>query len=60
MLKIRTATKFLEEGMVVSEVSDKLGFTSPAYFSSCFKRITGIKPSEIKKSSLKSFSSFMS
>ncbi|MBQ8202880.1 MAG: AraC family transcriptional regulator [Clostridia bacterium] len=60
MLKIRTATKFLEEGMGVGEVSDKLGFTSPAYFSSCFKRVTGMKPSEISKNALKAFGSFIS
>lgn len=60
MLKLRTSTRLLEDGMSVGDVSEKLGFGSQAYFSCCFKRVLGINPSEVSKSMLKSFRSFMS
>ncbi len=47
MLKIQKATRLLEEGFSASEVSDKLGFSSQAYFSVCFKRETGKNPSQV-------------
>lgn len=34
--------------MTVSEVSDSLGFTEPAYFSRFFKRYTGVPPREFR------------
>ncbi len=48
-LKIMRATSMLENGMNVSEVSEKLGFSSPAYFSYVFKRETGTAPINAKK-----------
>lgn len=47
MLKIQKATQLLKEGYSVFEVSERLGFSSQAYFSVCFKRETGKNPSEI-------------
>lgn len=46
-VKISKAKKFLESNTVsVSEISDALGFTDPAYFSRLFKQKTGISPKE--------------
>ena len=49
MLKIQKANQLLENGVSVFEVSERLGFSSQAYFSVCFKRETGKNPSEINK-----------
>ncbi len=46
-LKIKTATIMLKAGLAVSEVSDKLGFSSQGYFSYTYKRETGNNPSQI-------------
>lgn len=40
-IKIRTAIELLREGHTVSEVSERLQFSSPNYFSLVFKRETG-------------------
>ena len=45
-IKTRTATTMLRSGMTVSEVANKLGFSSPAYFSATYKREAGKNPSE--------------
>lgn len=47
ILKIQKATQLLKEGLSVCEVSERLGFSSQAYFSVCFKRETGKSPSNI-------------
>lgn len=46
-LKFKVATKLLKEGLSVSEVSEKLNFSSQSYFSVSYKREMGISPSEI-------------
>ncbi len=46
-LKFKVATKMLKDGMSVSEVSEKLNFSSQSYFSVSYKREMGISPSEI-------------
>ena len=44
-LKIAEAKRLLrEEKMTVSEVSARLNFDSPAYFSRCFHKYTGMSP----------------
>ena len=44
-LKIAEAKRLLrEEKLTVSEVSTKLSFDSPAYFSRCFHKYTGMSP----------------
>ena len=47
-MKIKRATQLLQDGNSVSNVSEKLGFSSQEYFSAAFKRETGISPSDIK------------
>ena len=47
MLKIKVATELLQDGETVTEVAEKLGFSSQAYFSACYKRETGMNPSEV-------------
>ncbi len=47
-MKLHKAKELLEKGETVSAVSDKLGFSSPAYFSQCFKRVSGIPPKNFK------------
>lgn len=44
-LKISEAKRLLrEESLTVSEVSERLGFESPAYFSRVFRRLAGTSP----------------
>lgn len=47
-MKILEAQKLLREGLAVSNVAEKLGFTNQFYFSSVFKKITGMTPSQFK------------
>lgn len=42
----------LENSTTASEVAFKVGFSSPAYFSSCFSEYFGYPPGEVKKRSL--------
>ena len=47
------ARRYLSEtGMTIAEISDKLGFSSQRYFSTAFKRATGLSPSEFRKSNI--------
>ena len=48
-LKLGLASKFLQEGKSVAEVTDLLGFSSQSYFSAAFKRETGKAPSKVRK-----------
>lgn len=48
-IKIRTAIDMLKNGMNINEVSDKLQFANPNYFSYVFKRETGMPASSYKK-----------
>ena len=53
-LKIKEAKKLIrDKGYSVSEVSRKLDFNNPYYFSKVFKRYEGISPSEYKIKSAK-------
>lgn len=47
-LKIMQATKMLENGHTVTEVSHHFGFSGQSYFSTAFTRETGYPPSRIK------------
>lgn len=47
MLKMKAATQLLQSGETVTKTAEKLGFSSQAYFSACYKRETGMNPSEI-------------
>ena len=47
-LKICRAIQLLRDGLNVSQITDFLGYSSQPYFSTCFKRETGLTPSEYK------------
>ncbi len=51
-LKINAAIELLSKGESVSQVAEKLGFSSQGYFSLAFKRETGMPPSEYIKNSV--------
>lgn len=49
-IRIEQAMKLLRESsMNITEISEKVGFTSPKYFSTSFKQYTGKTPSQYKK-----------
>jgi TolB-like protein/AraC-like DNA-binding protein/Tfp pilus assembly protein PilF len=55
-VRLQQAMKMLQQGSVTaSEVAFKVGFSSPAYFSTCFSDYFGYPPGEAKKSALKSY-----
>ncbi len=47
-MKIHKAKEMLLCGSSVSQISDMLGFSSPAYFSQCFKREVGMPPQKYR------------
>ena len=50
-LKIKLAKQLIREGNLnFTEISDKLSFDNPQYFSRVFKRIAGMTPTEFKLS----------
>ncbi|MBQ2942449.1 MAG: helix-turn-helix transcriptional regulator [Clostridia bacterium] len=48
-LKITKAMTMINEGVPIYEISDALGFSSPNYFSECFKKRSGLTPTEYKR-----------
>jgi len=49
-VRLDRAMEMLRQGSVTaSEVAFKVGFSSPAYFSTCFSEYFGFPPSEVKK-----------
>ena len=51
-LKIKQAKQLLRENeLSVREISEKLAFTTPDYFTKTFKRVAGITPLAYKKRS---------
>lgn len=52
-LKIKEAKRLIrEDGMNFTQISDRLAFDNPQYFSRVFKRITSFTPSQYKNSVL--------
>lgn len=45
----RAATLLLAPGSRIYEVSEKVGFTHPTYFSSVFKKVMGMSPKQYKE-----------
>lgn len=53
-VRLQKAKYFLQhEELSISEISYKVGFSSPAYFTTVFKAKSGITPSEFKNNKLK-------
>ncbi|MFW6327442.1 MAG: ATP-binding protein, partial [Bacteroidota bacterium] len=52
VIRLKRASVLLEQGMSVSEVSVKVGFSSNSYFSKCFQAQFGIKPSKWEEHNL--------
>lgn len=51
-IRLRKAVDLLKRGdMTVAEVAEATGFSSPGYFSKCFQKEFGCKPSEYLRSS---------
>jgi CheY-like chemotaxis protein len=48
--RLRRARELLQTGMAVGQVADAVGFSSPAYFSTCFKAQFGMPPGEFQES----------
>jgi len=49
-IRLNKATQLLEQGkMTISEISYKIGFSDPKYFSKCFSKKFGRTPSEYAK-----------
>ena len=49
-LKIKESKKLLKQGLTVTEISEKLCYETPNYFSKVFKKHTGLTPSQYKDS----------
>jgi len=53
-LKIKEARKLIREGeMNMAQISERLSFDNPQYFTKCFTKYTKMTPSEYKKSIIK-------
>lgn len=48
MIRMDKAKELLAAGMMVYEVADRAGYSSPQYFSSAFKNYTGVTPNEFR------------
>ena len=48
-VRLQRAAKLLKEGrLTVNEIAEQTGFSSPSYFTKCFKKEYGVLPSEYK------------
>lgn len=46
-IRFKKACELLKEGRyTISEISDKVGFNTPSYFTTCFKKYLGCLPTE--------------
>ena len=48
-MRIRMAARLIEDGVALSEISDRLGFNNRNYFSQTFKREVGASPAEYRR-----------
>ncbi len=51
-LRIIRATEYLRAGLSVTDISRKMSFSSPGYFSNVFKRETGLSPLQYRAEKL--------
>ena len=49
-LKIEEAKKLIAQGAPFGEISEKLSFCNKNYFTAVFKEVSGMTPSDYKKS----------
>lgn len=50
LIRLRHAARLLKESQLsISEIAYKVGFSSPRYFSRCFKELFGYMPTEYKR-----------
>lgn len=47
-LRIIRSTEYLRQGMAVTDISRKMGFSSTGYFSAVFKKETGLSPTKYR------------
>ena len=48
-IRLHRAAALLQEGkLTVNEISERMGFSSPSYFTKCFKKEFGVLPSEYR------------
>ena len=48
-IRLRRAAALLQEGkLTVNEIAERTGFSSPSYFTKCFKKEFGVLPSEYR------------
>ena len=53
MMRLKKAAQLMKEGRyTISEISYMVGFSNPSYFSKCFQKQFGIKPTDYIKSGL--------
>lgn len=49
-VKVQMATQMLKDkGRTLQQVASLCGFSDPSHFNRCFRKITGLNPSEYKK-----------
>lgn len=52
-VKIQKATQMLQDqGMALYQVAHYCGFSDPSHFNRCFRKITGLNPSQYRKQML--------
>ncbi|TJY65515.1 response regulator [Sphingobacterium alkalisoli] len=51
--RLQRAKHLIVEGLNINEIADKIGFSSPAYFTAAFKKQFGITPTAFKKTAIK-------
>ena len=48
-IRLQRAAALLQEGkLTVNEIAERTGFSSPSYFTKCFKKEFGVLPSEYR------------
>lgn len=48
-MRVQKSTKLLEQNLAISDVSEKVGFSSPTYFNRIFKKYMALSPSDYRK-----------
>lgn len=48
-IRLKKAAALLAgQGMTVAEVADRVGFSTPSYFSKCFREMFGVLPTQYR------------